>query len=272
MVPAISGERVTIGFKIEDVIHKICLIAFHKGGIFIDLPYYQQTDGLLSKVTLPPGQTHFPEVPIEDKAKVTTHLVKYSHPADGKVHFSQDGKVISTFKYGIFNQSHPINEYNGHLATLKFQGTQHFERIVGEPKGKKHWQVACDFPERGTDSYQVVFSCYTSDDELKKRGYSEITDDIQAGHKLQFPDGRMAEEWFITNPENSLLLIVTAEQVERIPNAIPEDQMSFIGGFDKYVNDGSQSTSFLALVYPIQDLAAKTDKLGLADYMLTSKY
>jgi hypothetical protein len=57
-------------------------------------------------------------VSLEDGGKVTSHLVKYSHHADGRAHFSQTGKIITAIR----RQLVALERQHGHIFSLLIQG------------------------------------------------------------------------------------------------------------------------------------------------------
>lgn len=65
-----------------------------------------------------------------DGGKVTGHKVKYSHHPDGRVHFSQDGKIRTV----IQKKSIPLSEAEGHLFTVQLQGLKDFGELSAKEK------------------------------------------------------------------------------------------------------------------------------------------
>ena len=78
----------------------LCQVIFHKkdGSIFVDFPHFRERDGIATVVRLEPGGSPKRTIRLLEEGKVTSHLVKYAHHSDGRVHFSQDGKVRTEIK------------------------------------------------------------------------------------------------------------------------------------------------------------------------------
>jgi len=128
-LPTIRSELFTVSVKNQNETHKIFQILFHNGSnsknthILVNFPYFAESKGLLSKATFPANKTSVPSLSLLRGGKVTSHLIKYSHPYDGKAHFSGDGKILSKIR----NQSKSLNQSHGHLFTIQVQGLNGFK-------------------------------------------------------------------------------------------------------------------------------------------------
>lgn len=105
--------------------HQICQIIFNKkdGSIFLSTPYFGSGSGVVSNARIgtgPPFTLH-----LEDGGKVTSHLVKLSHHPDGRVHFSQSGKV----KTEIVRESFPLVGSIGKVFELHVYHPREFEPV-----------------------------------------------------------------------------------------------------------------------------------------------
>src|SRR5262245_14454668 len=94
-IPAFVSERFVITVETLEGRRKIFQILFRRsdGSLFVSFPYYKDIHGVLNLVTLRAQATYPLSFSIVDGGKVTGHKVKYSHHPDGRVHFSQDGKI-----------------------------------------------------------------------------------------------------------------------------------------------------------------------------------
>jgi hypothetical protein len=120
-----QSRRFVFGVRTSDTLFKVFQVIFSKsdGSLLVNIPYSSITHGILSKGRLPRGDVES-QVHLEERGKVTSKLVKYSHHPDGKAHFSQDGKVRTE----ISRQSLPLAQAKGHLFTLHAQGLLQFAK------------------------------------------------------------------------------------------------------------------------------------------------
>lgn len=143
-LPAFISERFVITVETGDDRRKVFQVLFQKsdGSLFVSFRYFKDVAGLLTLVTLN-ARTKYPtSVSLLDGGKVTGHKVKYSHHPDGRVHFSQDGKVRTV----IQKKSIPLSEAEGHLFTVQLQGLKDFSELSAKEKqpllsGKKQYSI-----------------------------------------------------------------------------------------------------------------------------------
>jgi hypothetical protein len=129
-VAAVRSERVVCVVKTDEFHAKAFQIGFERdGSLFIHYPYFQHRTGILSSSEIPATGARQANVNLEVGGKVTSHLVKYSHHADGRAHFSQDGKIFTAIK----RQSIALGTQNGHLFSLNIQGL-HALDVAATPK------------------------------------------------------------------------------------------------------------------------------------------
>jgi hypothetical protein len=104
-IECFRSDSVVVRTKKGSDVRKIFSISFSKsdGSLFVSLPYFTTSKGLLSIGTLHAGQDGGP-VDLKPHGKVSSHHVKYAHHVDGEAHFSQDGKILTRISEG--NQSH----------------------------------------------------------------------------------------------------------------------------------------------------------------------
>ena len=94
-----------------------CQLMFSKkdGSLFVQFPYFRHQDGIATLVHTRNDGGAARTIRFPDEGKVTSHLVKYSHHPDGRVHFSQDGKVRTEI---CRNSEFPLNGPIGKLFQL----------------------------------------------------------------------------------------------------------------------------------------------------------
>ena len=65
--------------------NKLFQIIFGKhGSVFVNFPYFENSKGMVSLVKYPSNTRDPIDLSLVDGGKVTSHLVKYSHPPDGE--------------------------------------------------------------------------------------------------------------------------------------------------------------------------------------------
>ena len=124
------SQRYVVVIEAEGTYFKLIQFMFSKkdGSLFVSFPYFENSEGIAAEIPLPESDAPT-TVNLENWGKVTSHLVKYSHHPDGRVHFSQDGKVRTE----IVKQSIPIDRLNGHTFTVLIQGLDGFEQTTEDP-------------------------------------------------------------------------------------------------------------------------------------------
>src|SRR3954463_1182243 len=105
----ITHPKAVVTVETSQGIYQICHLMFAKdGSIFVQFPYFKHTTGLVSKISFEPTLISPTRFDLKDGGKVSSHLVKYSHHPDGRVHFSQDGKVRTEIQRTSFRLDGPI--------------------------------------------------------------------------------------------------------------------------------------------------------------------
>lgn len=270
MVAILQSERVVIAVKMLHYNSKVIQVLFGQsdGSLYVNFPYFKHSKGLISLVTLTSGTTYPTNIDLTPGGKVTSHLVKYAHHPDGRVHFSQDGKVLSIVR----KQSIPLAEAEGHLFTVQLQGLQGFQPVdvrkdFSAPTPRK---TVVTFELKNTmlnyDTFKLLGHWYS----MSK--FTQNTVGSPSGPLLPVvkPDGQMIPGVVISAPPNyrfsDRVLLVT---IENVPKLTEEEDtvLTFVGGFDppSVILDLSVNTSFLSLSYPASDYSALKLRLGSAD-------
>ncbi len=117
---------------------KIFQIGFADDGtLFLHFPYHKNPEGLASVVTLDPELVYPASgISLTKQGKVTSHKVKFSHHTDGRVNFSQTGKVFTQIK----RQGTPLINIDGHIFTIMYQGHSWFESVTSK-KDAHHYDA-----------------------------------------------------------------------------------------------------------------------------------
>jgi hypothetical protein len=125
-IRAFTAEFFDVVLNIGQERRKACKIQFRtqngRLGVYVHMSSFGYSYGRLRRVEFT-GPASGPEtLRFEDGGITTTKMVKYHHPADGRAHFSQDGKVHS-----YFAKSKPLRQVMGHLFSLHFWGADGFD-------------------------------------------------------------------------------------------------------------------------------------------------
>lgn len=256
---------ITVGNNDEK--HKVLNVVFSKsGGIFVSPAYFKKTDGLAGLYHHKAGQKPGPvDIVIGPEAKVTSSIIKYSHPIDGNAHFSQDGKVITSIK----KQSVRLDSHEGHLFTIMLQGlsgNKPVKSVRDSHKAHKTRSVV-NFDVPGDLTARSIKFVGWWEHVSKLRFGSE-----KVGPKVFLPNKKGGRIGFaLTPPPNYVLsdrtLILTCETEQPITTS-PDPIFSFVGGFDEphIVNDLTKDTSFMSFVYPLDKKDAAQQRFGSMDF------
>jgi len=255
-----SAEKYVVELLIDGKARKICQIIFRKrdGSIFINMPYFSKTNGLISCGTIP-NNAIGTKVDFAENGKITTHRIKYSHHPDGEAHFSQDGHV----KTIVRKRSTPLKILNHHLFTIIIKGLEDYEEDINRKK-KNVFQLKFVI-EKLQSSYKIVGRWY---DVRHFIDISEIKD-IKPKITAMTPDGEISNGFLIGPPKgwplwDHVLCLTCKEQKMESDR---ESSMIFIGGFQEERNDFGlyPSLSFLCAMYPAMDIEALRRRIGSID-------
>jgi hypothetical protein len=249
-------------------------IMFQKrdGSMFVNFPYYEHSEGLVSLITWMPENPPPTSLSLEPGGKVASHLVKYSHHPDGRAHFSQDGKVFTAIK----KQSVPIKEIQGHVFTVQLQGLASFEQLnpseYNLPPTPKRTILNFSFGDKEPESVKIVGRWYSQAVLLSNMKSGVIGPVMTAIN----PQGKSYSAFLCSAPEGHAgegrILVITCEGIPKLSKD-EETTLTFIGGFDQptIVNDLSKTTTFLALAYPVENADELTERVGSIDLIANAK-
>ncbi len=270
-LPTIRSERFSVSIKINGKPHKIFQIVFHSGKKsgethnLITFPYFSNSKGLLSRLTFPSGKITTPSISLLPEGKVTSHLVKYSHPIDGVAHFSGDGKIITSIK----NKSKRLDVSHGHMFTIQMQGIQEFKLREGAKKlNDKRIDLDFEFKDGVPEALKFVGWWFKATD-IK----GTINENVPKQPHFAFreQDGSFKESGFVISPpEDSPLaefaMLISCQPIPRM-DIDGKPMFSFIGGFDE-LNKIDEDMHFLGCIYPAAEYDNLLKTLGSADLAL----
>lgn len=104
------------------------------GQIFAQCPYFISSAGLVGECEAVVDEKMNGQIRLGEVGVTTSHLVKYSHPIDGRAYFSQDGKIYTRIR----RQSFRLDTAYGHLFEFHLFGLSSFATIApGEERKKR---------------------------------------------------------------------------------------------------------------------------------------
>ena len=246
---------------------KLFQILFGKkdGSIFVDFPFYLNTEGIASQLAFGAGAGQR-ELSLVDQGKVTSHLVKYSHHPDGRAHFSQDGKVFTMVK----RQSVRLEDASGHLFTVLCIGLGNFaaaapDDLTTATRKKNCVRFSVSSNARAVRFIGMVYSLT----ELRARSNGNP---LTRWTTTVDSDGTRREAAICAPPlgrpgQFKPLVLSMQEMPEFVVAKL--STLIFLGGFDSksVAYDHAQDTSFLALMYPADNIEQLKTQIGSMDFM-----
>jgi hypothetical protein len=240
---------------------KVCSIHFHRdGSLFVLFPYFSRTDGFVSVVTRQPGTARLNYL---SGAAITSHQVKFSHHPDGRVHFSQTGKIRTS----VGKQSIPLAKLHGPAFVLRCQGLHAFEALTDGDRGRKTGRrVVLGAQLSGhVDAVDLIGHWYTKQELLRRTGERVLGPMVS----LRRQDGSTGEGALIGpmpySPPRDRVILLTCQAARSVPNQ--DSSLLFLGGFDApfSFHEHSAAFSFLMLAYPRGAVEAVHDLLPSVD-------
>ena len=255
----LAGEHAVVLIGSPEKLYKVCHLRFsNQGGIYVQAPYFQETEGLVGQLNWRPSGKGSVSASFEPGwARATSHLVKLHHPPDGNAHFSQDGKVNTE----IWLKTFPLTTGKGYVFQLNMYGIEGHQ-YIGPEAGLDKDRVHLPFVFNGPipDALTVFGQWLPRQELLPGKGepprgplvkYLE-SPGVEAQAFLLAPEGTSA------NPDS--LLRVTAGKAPSI--ATDGKPLLLLRGAWA---EGTPSDACLAFMYPAQDPEASARTLGTID-------
>ena len=196
-------------------------------------------------------------------------MVKFSYPLDGNVHFSQDGKVFTKVR----KVCPIIHKIEGHFFTVQVQGLDSFDQFelakekTSNPKQRAF--IEANFGNKMPPAIKIVGMLY-SRSNLRSRTSSRFFGPIitTKDTKGNLRQGCICSPLMESNVNENINLLFMCEAIPKI-NKSNSATLSFIGGFDErsIVEDQTKDSTFLALVYPAENIEELTQKIGSIDFI-----
>jgi hypothetical protein len=249
----------------EGQLHRIAKVVFQNrdGSILVMFPSFAHNEGLVGELSMK-ARARTASYGLANHGKVTGHLVKYSHHPDGRVHFSQDGRVRTEIK----RQSVPLDRQHSHMFTIQVEGLKSF----APPRVNDKTPALVLNTEGNPKAMKILGRWYP----LNRLSTFDATQPLPAVIPIAFPDGRQSMGWLVAPPLGSRYsqfgLFLVPEEMATLSTA-DDSCLIFLGGFDPsdIALDHSKETSFLVLKYPCSNPAELRASVGSIDFTPTRK-
>ncbi|MDP2996018.1 MAG: hypothetical protein Q8N47_00935 [Bryobacterales bacterium] len=259
-------ERTTVSVRTSTEHCKVLKIGWSKrdGSLFVHLPYFKHRHGLLARPVLKAGGGP-QQVSLERTGKTVSHRVKFTYHADGEVHFSQDGKILTVIR----KRSTPIREASGHVFTLMCHGLSDFEPVRSAGKPASGFLLALSLPGSIPEAVKIVGSFFVR--AQLRQAVPELTPSSHGpAVRLLWPNGEIHQVHLLENPHVVSPTSVLALYCEPLAAFSPDSDstMVFYGGFDpaNVALDPEEETVMLALIYPAAGFEFLQARVGSIDY------
>jgi len=267
------SERYVITIQVGQNRYKVLQIVFGQkdGSLFVNFPYYQHSEGLVSVATLAGGKGGNKKISLIPGGKVTSHLVKYSHHPDGMALFSQTGRVLSAVR----KKSIPLAQQEGHIFTTQFQYLKAFavadtikDRNKYDPKRSV---INFSFGDEEPEAIKIVGRWYTLKELLSRIVVNDGKTKIFGPKVPCRTDAGKTYKGFLLspregNPMDKFALLLTCEAIPKL-DKLEQTCLTFIGGFDPLyiINNLEVDTTMLALSYPASNYDELRKSVGSID-------
>jgi len=248
--------------------HKVVHVTFGRDGIFVQSPYFHSQQGIASRVQLGPSSGAPYRLKLDEHGRVTSHLVKLSHHVDGRVYFSQHGRVRTE----ISRQSFRLDTSIGLLFELFAFWLSGFELF--DPKSAKRDRAYLQFHSPGSNVFAVRIH-----GEWRRKAALEANIDPEeeiAGPRsivVNRKTGVESQVFFLGAPPGSIFgthVLVLSCRETRLPNNVTRPRVILIGGWDAHeAREGQlqvEQTGCLVCSYPVtspEELAARIGSIDL---------
>lgn len=246
----------------------VCQVIFHKdGSIFLQCPYFRESDGIASLVRLGADGATRRTVEFLEEGKVTSHLVKYAHHPNGRVHFSQDGKVRTEIRRDArFSLDGPIGRILEIDANRPAEG---FKALTTKRKGRPH--LLFNYSKE-PEAIRLTFQWRRKKDvaSWSRPHGAPLGPKAELVHTVS---GAKSAAFFLGQPVGlpfqNHLLVITCDS-HRGFTGTDKPMLILRGGADsdevKVPGGAPEPSEFLAAMYPISDRTELEAAVGTIDF------
>lgn len=267
------SERYVITIQVGESRYKILQVVFgHKdGSLFINFPYYQHTEGLVSVATLEGGKGHTNKISLVPGGKVTSHMVKYSHHPDGMTLFSQTGRVLSEVR----KKSIALAQQEGHIFTTQFQHLKAFDEADKVKDNNKYdpkrTVINFSFGNEEPEAIKIVGRWYALEELVRRTVVNDGKTKVFGPQVPCITDAGKRYVGFLLspkmgNPVDKFALLLICEGIPKLSKT-EKTCLTFIGGFDppEIINNLEVDTTMMALSYPASNYDELRKSIGSID-------
>lgn len=263
-----EAEKHTFSLLCGRAYHKLFKIQFNRndGSLFVHVPYYRDCEGIVAVCTLPAGNYRDVVVNLTDDGRVTSHRVKYSHHPDGRAHFSQDARVLTTIR----RNSEPLHGFTGHVFTLQVQGPSEFAALRDPDRPRRtsteHDHLVSLRGDGASTTFKFVGEWTSTARFADQLVHGDVGPNVLVGDDSERPDIALLVGPAPGRPPEAHFLMITCQQTDVLMTN-EESCLVLIGGFDspERVDNREEPTSFLAMQYPASDVEALRQAIGTID-------
>lgn len=263
----LAAPRATVIVGSSAGFHQVCQVGFQPdGSVSVQCPYFPGHNGILSSPSQDPDAKGPITYDLSAGGKLTSHLVKLHHHADGTVHFSQDGKILTLIRRRTFDLSSSI----GHVFQLHTYFPAAFSQFAKSKPGRLYlpFQFRLALPAAIT-----VFGEWRRrrDIEANLVPSDGIAGPLTTVHSRK--TGIDSTVFFLAQPKDYALvehvLMVGVHETSALPE-IREPTMILVGGFDPHEvsvpGEATRQTGLLCWLYPHRPTDEARKLLGTVDY------
>jgi hypothetical protein len=272
----LQSEKFVVLLEAEGRWRRLVNLRFERGrnglGYQVDLPHFAHSRGVLRRFTLggPPGSET--RVDLEEGGTTTSYVLKYSHHADGRAHFSQDGRHVTQ----VASRTPRLRSYAGHLFTANYWGSDAFREASQRDRRHAPPRTCPLFvPTTGDGRPAADLSGRLVGEAYPLRGIT-ISPAMRRNGNWSRPlafrrgDGTVGQGLFALPPDprpDDFLIVLSHVSMDRA-GAEGGTSLVFSGGFD--APDGADGPlTAIAMSYQDrdeEDWARRVALIGSADY------
>lgn len=235
------------------------------GQIFVQCPYFSAAGGLVGACEAVVDSDMNGQIRLGEVGVTTSHVVKYSHPIDGRAHFSQDGKVYARIRRPSFR----LDSAQGHLFEFHAFGLHSFASLA---PGEEHpRRVYLPFATLEATHAATIVGEWIPKSQLRRLAEEAGGTLGPIGYLPRDRNGKPYLACLLGHPNPGLdhygLLAVSLSPVEP-PATIAQPQVIMLCGWDAgglAVTPGD-TVPFLAFMYPAGNIEEMKRRLGSIDY------
>jgi hypothetical protein len=258
---AYEGDRFRIALRDGPESVAIASVQFLSQGFAVHLGYFEPRHGLLGRYSVCFDDCDKGHVDLEEFGKTTTKKIKYSHPRDGNVHFSQDTQVFTTIR----NESANLTLHCGHMFSIMARGLDSFGPGQRPSRDRSLQTLEFWLPTSGQTVAKVAGFWYP-ERSLKVEQYAPEYSFGPGITHFRDPDGSLRDGYIVRPPRRSTWAGYCICLVGSTIPVLTEDSdpfCLFIGGFNTGAYQSgvaADPSSFLAAQY--SDRSSTFDEMG----------